>query len=70
MSHTARRMAAAAAITLGLLTGAPGLAAADELCTRHPDACETRYVPQGTDHGARTTGTADVRTCILSVICW
>jgi hypothetical protein len=70
MSRHLKRATAAAVLALGLLTGAPAVAAADELCTRHPDACETRYVPQGTDHGAVTSGTAKVSTCFFGLVCW
>ena len=64
-----RKFTAAAVLALGLITGAPGVAAADGTCTKHPDVCEQTYVPHGTDHGATTSGSAAVTTCVWFV-CW
>jgi hypothetical protein len=69
MSRHLRRATAAAVLALGILTGAPAVAAADELCTRHPDACEAPAPVYGTDHGTTTSGSAAVTTCVWFV-CW
>jgi hypothetical protein len=72
MTTTRRALAATAAAAL-IFTGANTVGttyAQAANCTTHPEVCEETYVPAGTDHLPRTSGSAKVTTCFLDWLCF